>query len=118
MLTVRTFYYKVTDMREAVDWWSKVFGLVPHKDGETYSEFKFESIRIGFVLNSWGEKYEGNRGVIMLNADSEAERDALIQKAITAGGKVLSDNRATDLKSAAILDPSGNEIELGSLAHD
>jgi predicted enzyme related to lactoylglutathione lyase len=149
MLTVRTFYYKVADMRGAVDWWSKVFDITPHKNNESYSEFKFDNVRVGFVHNDWGEKrilgasqdllryfwseairniqkvysackakYEGNRGVVMLNCDSESERDTFVEKAVALGGKILADNRGADLASVTIVDPFGNEFELGSLSHD
>lgn len=118
MLAVRTFYYKVTDMQGVIDWWKNVFDLIPHKQTVAYSEFKFENVRIGFVLNDFGDVYGGNRGIVMFNVISEKECDAFIEKAVALGGKITSDNRDSELKSVVLIDPFGNEFELGSLTHD
>lgn len=118
MLEVRTFYYKVTDMDGVTDWWMRAFGLTPHKRSASYSEFKLENVRVGFVLNDWGETYDGNRGALMLNVVPEQERDVLIEKIVSLGGTITLDNRNSDLKSVVVEDPFGNEYEIGSLTHD
>lgn len=118
-MTIRTFYFKVSDVERITDWWSEVLGISPHKKSRAYGEFKVGEMRLGFVLNDWGEKYEGNRGVAMFNTDSEKERDELIDRMVKAGGSIEADNRTNEaLKSASVLDPFGNEVEIGFLTHD
>lgn len=119
MISVRTFYFKVADVSKAVAFWEHLLLVKAHKDTSSYGEFKIGDMRFGFVLNNFGDVYEGNRGVVMFNFDSDTERDDFVLRAQNLGAKTLSDNRLDSvLRSISLEDSLGNEFEVGSLNHD
>ena len=115
---IRTVYFKISDMSSVVRWWSAFLEQSPHKSFEAYSEFKCGDIRLGFVLNSFGDEFTGNRGVLMLECESDEELCIKIELAKELNARVLSDNLGSDLNSISMEDPYGNEFELGFLNHD
>jgi hypothetical protein len=118
-IRARTFYYKVSDMEQVVDWWSKFLELEPHKSGSDYSEFKSNDFSIGFVLNSYGDVFSGNRGALMLECDTPESLSAYIERAKLLKAEIIADNLADpQLKSIVFADPLGNEFEIGNLGHD
>lgn len=118
-IRARTFYYKIDNMKTVVEWWGKFLQLKPYKSLDKYSEFKLNDFRIGFVLNSFGDKFSGNRGALMLECETEDVLKDHIRRAKDAGAQVVSDNlENTDLRSIIFTDPFGNEFEIGNLNHD
>lgn len=84
-----------------------------------YSEFKLNDFRIGFVLNSFGDVYTGNRGTLMLECETEEHLQTYLGRARELGAKEISNNLDDiSLHSVILQDPLGNEFELGNLNHD
>lgn len=118
-IRARTFYYKVLDMKAVVAWWKNFLQIDPHKSFDEYSEFKLNDFRIGFVLNSFDDKHEGNRGTIMFECETEDVLKSYIQRAQDSAAVLVSDNLVDpDLRSMIFTDPFGNEFEIGNLNHD
>lgn len=117
-MNIRTMYYKIENMDGVIDWWSAFLEQEPHKYGEAYSEFKIDGMRLGFVFNSFGDAYSGNRGVLMFECSDQQELEKKIDHAKKLEAKMLVDNLGKELNSVVFEDPFGNEFEIGFLGHD
>lgn len=111
MLGLRTTIYKVGNLKEAKEWYSKAFGINPYFDEAFYVGFNIQGYELGLlpeeipttdktesVLTYWGVN------------DIESEYKRLIDLGATEHEKPV--NVGGELMTAAVKDPWGNIIGL------
>jgi predicted enzyme related to lactoylglutathione lyase len=112
-MKVRTVYFKVKDMRAVTDFWEGFFGVNLFKKTEQWSEFKFDNIRFGFLLNDFGSQFSESNGAVMFEFP-ESELQTYVDRALKGGAKVIENNlNDPSLRSISLVDPFGNEFECG-----
>lgn len=116
-MKIRTLYFKVADTAKAAAFWSELLGVAPHKDFEKWKEISCGNIRLGFLLNDFGDAFSGS-GCVPVFEFGDAELPAYVARAKALGAEVLVD-RLDDpnMKSIAFRDPFGHEFELSKF-HD
>lgn len=116
-MKVRTIYFKVTDMKKAVDFWQKLLEVKPHKTWPEWHEFMVGELRLGLLLSDADDKYSGSNCVPVFEF-SHAELTKYIDKANSLGAKVVFDGlEDPDVLSIVFADPFGNQFELSKF-HD
>ena len=116
-MKIRTIYFKVDNMTQAVNFWRNLLEIIPHKNSEQWAEFMVGSLRLGLLLNDYGDKVCGSNCVPVWEFSDE-ELPKYIKKAKELGAAVIEDGlNNPNLKSVVFADPFGNEFEL-SRFHD
>lgn len=116
-MKIRTIYFKVTDMPKAVAFWRSFLGIEPHKKFPKWHEFMTENIRLGLLLNDFGDTYSGSNGVPVFEFGDD-EVIAYVEKAKSLGATVIKEGLDDpNLRSVVFADPFGNEFEV-SRFHD
>jgi catechol 2,3-dioxygenase-like lactoylglutathione lyase family enzyme len=116
-MKIRTIYFKVADPAKAAAFWSALLQVPPHKDFESWKEIHCGNIRLGFLLNDFGDKFSGSGCVPVFEFADEA-LPAYIERAKALGAEVLVDGlNDPNMKSIAFRDPFGHEFELSKF-HD
>lgn len=116
-MKIRTVYFKVADVGRARKFWESFLDVKPHKTGKAWVEFWVGNVRLGLLLNDFGDRFSGSNCVPVFEfADRECLK--MIERAKTSGAKVLVDGLDDpNLKSVVFADPDGNEFEV-SRFHD
>lgn len=111
-MKIRTIYFKVTDMPKAVAFWRAFLEVEPHKKFESWHEFMTDNIRLGLLLNDFGDQYSGSNCVPVFEfADDEVVQ--YVERAKSLGAEVIKDGLDDpDLLSVVFRDPFGNEFEI------
>jgi catechol 2,3-dioxygenase-like lactoylglutathione lyase family enzyme len=116
-MKIRTVYFKVTDMQMAVTFWRELLQIEPHKATPSWHEFMVGSLRLGLLLNDFGDAYTGSNCVPVWEFDDE-QLPLYVERAVALGATVILDGRDDPrLRSVVFKDPCGNEFEL-SRFHD
>lgn len=68
-MRVRSNYFKVEDMETEVSFWRGLLQVEPVNSGTHWSEFMIGAVRIGFLLNDFGEKLVGCSSVPVLEVE-------------------------------------------------
>lgn len=112
-MKLRTIYFKVKHMSEVTHFWCNFLGQELSKKSDRWCEFELNGIRLGFLLNDFGDSYSGARSTIMFEFP-ENEFYNYIERAKENGATIVADNLAdAALKSITFIDPWGNEFECG-----
>jgi catechol 2,3-dioxygenase-like lactoylglutathione lyase family enzyme len=111
-MKIRTIYFKVTDMPKAVDFWQSFLGIEPHKKFAKWHEFLVGNMRLGLLLNDFGDQYSGSNCVPVFEfGDDEVMR--YVEKAKQLGATVIKDGLDdSNLQSVVFADLYGNEFEV------
>jgi predicted enzyme related to lactoylglutathione lyase len=114
---IRTIYFKVPDLNAATRFWQSILGVAPHKNSDQWREFWCGNIRLGLILNDFGDSFAGSNCVPVFEfADSDLP--AYIERAKSAGAKVILEGlNDPNLLSLVLSDPFGNEFEFSKF-HD
>ena len=116
-MKIRTVYFKVTDMPKAVEFWQSFLGIEPHKKFDEWHEFMTDNIRLGLLLNTFGDKYSGSNCVPVFELGDEEVLE-YVERAKKLGARVIQEGLDDqDLKSVVFADPFGNEFEVSKF-HD
>ena len=116
-MKIRTIYLKVTDMNRAAKFWGGLLKIEPHKSSPKWHEFMVGSLRLGLLLNDFGDPCQGSNCVPVWEF-GDKELSEYIDRAKALGAKVLVDGLDDpNLKSVVFADPFGNEFEF-SRFHD
>ena len=116
-MKIRTIYFKIPDMPAASEFWQKVLQIKPHKTFDTWHEFMCGDIRLGLLLNNFGDKFSGSNCVPVFEFD-DTVLQSYIDRAKSAGAAVLVDGLDNPkLRSLVMADPWGNQFELSKF-HD
>ena len=116
-MKIRTLYFKVPDVVKAAAFWSAVLQVKPHKDFEKWKEISCGNIRLGLLLNDFGDKFSGS-GCIPVFEFSDADLPGYIARAKAEGAEVVIDGLDDpNKKSICFRDPFGHEFEFSKF-HD
>lgn len=116
-MKIRTIYFKVDDMKKAVKFWSSLLGMKPHKKFAQWHEFMVGNVRLGLLLNDFGDKFSGCNCVPVFEF-SDKQLTKYIERAKKSGAKIVVDGLDDpDLKSVVFSDPFGNQFEMSKF-HD
>lgn len=117
IMKIRTLYLKVTDINAAAVFWSGLLELAPHKDFDGWKEFWCGNIRLGLLLNDFGDNFQGSGCVPVFELDDDV-LPIWIERAKSLGASVVVDGLDKEhMKSIVFRDPAGHEFELSSF-HD
>lgn len=116
-MKIRTVYLKVSDMKKAAKFWQSLLEVKPHKKSKNWHEFMIGNLRLGLLLNDFGDKFSGSNCVLVFEF-SDKELPKYIEKAKKLGAKVVMDGlNDSNMKSILFADPFGNEFEFSKF-HD
>ena len=116
-MKIRTLYFKVADLAAARHFWASLLGITPHKDGDNWVEFWCGTIRLGLLLNDFGDVFTGSGCVPVFEFGDDVLAD-YIERARSLGAVVLVDGLDDpNLQSIVFRDPFGHEFELSKF-HD
>ena len=116
-MKIRTVYFKVDNMEKAVKFWEEILQIKLHKTSPRWNEFMVGGVRLGLLLNDFGDKLKGSNCVPVFEFDDK-ELKKYIKKAKDLGARVIVDGlKDPNLKSVVFADPFGNEFELSKF-HD
>jgi predicted enzyme related to lactoylglutathione lyase len=111
-MKIRTVYFKVSDMDQAVSFWEKFLKTTPHKRSPWWSEFRCETINFG-LLQTEDFKTGGEGSFIPVFEVIDAELENTKTAALQAGAKIVVNiSEHPDKKSYVLADPFGNEFEI------
>jgi catechol 2,3-dioxygenase-like lactoylglutathione lyase family enzyme len=111
-MKLRTVYLKVNDMEKSVSFWQQVLESVPHRKSSKWTEFMLGDIRLGLLLNDFGDEFNGSGSVPVFEFDNEALL-AFLSRAQVNGATVVLDGLADEaMKSIVLCSPDGHEFEL------
>jgi predicted enzyme related to lactoylglutathione lyase len=113
----RDFYYNVTDMKRAVQFYSEAFGMQKVFGDEYWSTLKLGNLNLGLhwtegeaipltLRNSHGQECGGT---LTLQSDNIAEDRKKIE---TAGGKILGESKQAWGHMLVFEDLDGNVLKL------
>ena len=115
-MRVRSSYFKVLDMAREVAFWKTMLQAEPLKFTSHWSEFKVGEMRIGFLLNDFGEELKGSACVPVFEVEP-TEISAAVERAKDAGATVVLDGLSNPkMNSIVLASPSGHEFELCNCA--
>ena len=116
-MKIRTIYFKVSDMQKAVKFWKSFLEIKPHKTSPRWHEFMIGNVRLGLLLNDFGDRFKGSTCVPVFEFD-DAELKKYTDRAKKLRAKIIIDGlEDPNLKSIVFADPFGNEFELSKF-HD
>jgi len=111
-MRIRTVYFKVLDMAQAVAFWQGLLQTAPLKHTPRWSEFKLGEVRLGLLLNDFDEQISGVACVPVLEC-AETEIAALLERAKSLGATVVIDGLDDPKMNSVVLATSfGNEFEV------
>lgn len=114
-MRLRTVYFKVVDMADALAFWSALFQREPSKHSTRWSEFVLGDVRIGFLLNDFGEVTSG-QGCVPVFELANGELGPMLDRARQLGATVVFDGLADPAMNGIVLSsPGGQEFELHRL---
>lgn len=113
-MRIRTVYLKVGNMDEAASFWRQVLEREPQRQSRKWTEFSLGEIRLGLLLNDFGDEFDGSGAVPVF----EFEKDALLtflDRAKANGAMVVVDGlEDANMKSVVLRSPDGHEFELST----
>jgi predicted enzyme related to lactoylglutathione lyase len=110
-MKIRTIYFKVSDMKKAVEFWEQFLGIKPHKTFDEWHEFMLENIRLGLLLHT-EDKTKGSNCVPVFEFKDE-EVLSYVEKAKRLGAtEIFNGLEDPDILSITFADPWGNEFEV------
>ena len=116
-MKIRTIYFKVTDMPKAVAFWQAFLGSEPHKKFDSWHEFMAGNVRLGLLLNDFGDKYTGSNCVPVFEFGDDEVLE-YVERAKKLGATVIKEGLDDpNLKSVVFADSFGNEFEVSKF-HD
>ena len=111
-MRIRSVYFKVKEMSPAVGFWRSLLQQEPIKESSHWSEFKVGEVRLGFLLNDFGEEISGNSSVPVIELEP-SELPAFIERAKSHGATVVLDGLDNPkMNSIVLAAPFGQEFEL------
>lgn len=111
-MRIRTVYFKVADMTRAVTFWKNLLGQPPSRTSEKWTEFLVGEVRLGLLLNDFGDELVGSACVPVFEFDAAALQDFLA-RAKALGATVVLDGISDETTNTIVMaSPDGHEFEL------
>jgi lactoylglutathione lyase len=111
MLGLRTTIYKVGNIKEAREWYTKAFGVSPYFDEDFYVGFNIGGYELG-LLPEENPTTEKTESVLSYWGIDDIEKEYVHLIGIGATEHEKPNNVGGDLMVAAVKDPWGNIIGL------
>ena len=111
-MRIRSVYYKVSDMTSAIRFWKEFLQQELVSQGENWSSFDIDGVKLGLLLNDFGDDFTGSGCVPTLEVDS-ATMDRQVALAKSLGATVVLDGLADpEMRNIVLRAPGGHEFEL------
>lgn len=111
-MRLRIAYLKVKDIEAETGFWEAFLDRRAHRKSPRWSEFALGEVRLGLLLNDFGEVLTGSACVPVFEFDGDA-LSAAIERAKRLGASVVLDGLADpNMKSIVLASPEGHEFEL------
>jgi catechol 2,3-dioxygenase-like lactoylglutathione lyase family enzyme len=111
-MRVRSVYFKVTDMEQSVAFWESLLARLPGRRSAHWTEFAIGEVRLGLLLNDFGETLTGSACVPVFEFEAAALA-AFAAKARALGASVVVDGLDDPAMNSIVLAaPDGHEFEL------
>ena len=111
-MRVRSTYFKVLDVANAVAFWQSLLQQEPVKQSAHWAEFLIGEVRLGFLLNDFGETISGNSAVPVLELEPSELRE-FVERAKSLGATTVLDGLDNPkMNSIVMAAPTGHEFEL------
>lgn len=111
-MRIRTAYFKVANMEQSTTFWESLLQCAPARRSEKWTEFKVGEVRLGLLLNDFGDELCGSACVPVFEFDGPALKDFL-ERARALGASVVLDGLDNEaMKSIVLAGPDGHEFEL------
>jgi catechol 2,3-dioxygenase-like lactoylglutathione lyase family enzyme len=111
-MKLRTIYLKVSDMEKSASFWQRVLECSPHRKSTKWTEFMLGDVRLGLLLNAFGDEFNGSGSVPVFEFDEPALH-TFLHRAKENGATVVVDGLKNDeMKSIVMCSPDGHEFEL------
>ena len=116
-MKIRTVYFKVHDMQQAVAFWQEFLEIKPHKQFDEWHEFMVGNLRLGLLKDLEGDAHSGCNCVPVFEFPDD-EVLMYCTRAIQLGALLIVDGlNDPNLRSMVLRDPCGNEFEVSKF-HD
>jgi len=116
-MRIRTAYFKVMDMEKSVAFWESLLEHSPNTRSARWSEFIVGEVRLGLLLNDFGDEVVGS-GCVPVFEFEAVELEPFLRRAKNLGATVVLDGlNNPNMKSIVIANPDGHEFEL-CMCHD
>lgn len=111
ILGLRTVIYKVSDIKKAKEWYSKVFETNPYFDEPFYVGFNIGGYELGLMPE---EKVTKNKTDNVITYWGVEEIEAAYEKFLASGALIheIPMNVGGELMTASVIDPWNNVIGL------
>jgi len=109
-MRVRTIYFKVTDMEQSVTFWEKLLELSPNRKSGKWTEFSVGDVRLGMLLNDFGDELVGSACVPVFEFDVSSSH-TFVNRAKALGAAVVLELN-DDMNSIVLASPDGHEFEV------
>jgi predicted enzyme related to lactoylglutathione lyase len=109
-MRVRTIYFKVTDMEQSVTFWEKLLELSPNRKSGKWTEFSVGDVRLGMLLNDFGDELVGSACVPVFEFDVSSSH-TFVNRAKALGATVVLELN-DDMNSIVLASPDGQEFEV------
>lgn len=111
-MRVRSTYFKVQDVANAVTFWQSLLQQEPVKQSTHWAEFLIGEVRLGFLLNDFGETICGNSAVPVLELEPSELREFVERAKLLGASTVLDGLDNPKMNSIVMATPTGHEFEL------
>ncbi len=109
-MRIRTIYFKVMDMERSITFWEKLLELSPNRKSEKWAEFSIGGVRLGLLLNDFGDELVGSASVPVFEFDASS-LPAFLDRAKSLGATVVM--QLNDAMTSVVLaSPDGHEFEV------
>src|SRR4051812_8345195 len=117
-MKIRTVYFKVPDMEQAVNFWRGFLDQQPPKYSPYWSEFKCSNVNLGLLWEEGFVVKMHKSNFVPVFEFQEDQLEKMKTLALNLGATILVDMKDhPDKKSYVLKDPLGNEFEVTRL-HD
>ena len=117
-MKIRTIYFKIYDMPAAVRFWATLLQLQPHKHTPQWAEFWCGNVRLGLLLNDFGDVVQGAGCVPVFEFTDDVLPDYLHRAKILGAQVVMDGLNDPQLRSIVFRCPFGHEFELSKFHDD
>ena len=109
-MKIRTVYFKVAEMAPAVAFWQVFLGIVPHKNGADWVEFRVGSLNFALLAMPGFTVAKDASNFVPVFEYADDELDGAKMRALELGATHVIDT--PDGMSYVLADPLGNEFEI------
>lgn len=104
-MRIRSTYLKVKNLERAATFWENLLERPPNRKTERWAEFSLGEIRLGLLLNDFGDEFAGSGCVPVFEFDI-SDLHTFVDRAKDLGAKVVLDGLNIEtMQSVVLSDP-------------